>query len=91
MARIQLLNAKYMEKKDMVDMVCTCFRKPKEGEPSHSMNCNKLLEVITSEFPSLRVNLSTKISLGKTMKALGYDSTECSHVAHYKVVPLLVA
>jgi hypothetical protein len=55
------------------------------------MNCNKLLEVITSEFPSLKVNHSTKISLGKTMKALGYDSTECSHVAHYKVVPLLVA
>ena len=90
-ARIQLLNAKYMEKKDMVDMVCTCFRKPEKGEPSHSMNCNKLLEVITSEFPSLKVNHSTKISLGKTMKALGYDSTECSHVAHYKVVPLLVA
>jgi predicted P-loop ATPase len=90
-ARIQLLNAKYMEKKDMVDMVCTCFRKPEQGEPAHSMSCNKLLEVITNEFPSVKVTHSTKISLGRTMRALGYDSTECSHVAHYKVVPLLVA
>ena len=34
---------------------------------------------------------STRIYLGRAMKALGYESTECSHVAHYKVIPLTAA
>ncbi len=89
--RIQQLNVSYMAKKDMADMVCICFRKPKEGEPSRSMNCNSLMEIIIREFPTIQNTHSTKIHLGRTMKALGYESTEWGHVPHYKVIPLLVA
>lgn len=90
-ARIQELNLNYMEKKDIADIISICFRKPEPGEPSKSMNCDKLLEVITSEYPSVKVNHSTKIYLGRAMKALGYESTDRGHVAHYKVIPLKVA
>ena len=90
-ARIQELNLNYMEKKDIADIISICFRKPEPGEPSKSMNCDKLLEIITSEYPSVKVNHSTKIHLGRAMKTLGYESTDCGHVAHYKVIPLKVA
>ena len=90
-ARIQELNLNYMEKKDIADIISICFRKPEPGEPSKSMNCDKLLEVITSEYPSVKVNHSTKIYLGRAMKALGYESTDRGHVAHYKVIPVKVA
>ncbi|MBQ9236726.1 MAG: helicase [Prevotella sp.] len=90
-ARIQLLNVGYMEKKDMADMVSICFRKPANGECAHSMTSTKLLEVITTEFPTVNTCHSTKICLGRTMKALGYDSTDCGHITHYKVIPLKVA
>ena len=87
-ARIQELNQNYMEKKDIGEMVRVCFRKPQEGEPSKSMNCDSLLAVITHEFPSLKDSHSVRIALGRAMKSLGFDSTDCGHVAHYKVVPL---
>ena len=90
-ARIQELNQNYMEKKDIGEMVRICFRKPEEGEPSQSMNCDRLLAVITQEFPSLKDTHSTRIALGRAMKAFGFESTDCGHVAHYKVVPLRTA
>ena len=40
------------------------------------------------EYPSLRINHSTKVSLGRAMKELEFDHTEHSHVVYYKVVPL---
>ena len=90
-ARIQQLNVRYMEQRDMADMVGICFRKPKEGEPARSMSCNAMMEVMTREFPMLKNTHSNKIHLGRTLKALGYSSTDHGHVPHYKVVPLLVA
>lgn len=90
-ARIQQLNVGYMEKKDMADMIGICFRKPKEGEMPHSMNCSNLIEVIAKEFPTVKNTHSNKICLGKAMRALGYESSDCGHVPHYKVIPLMVA
>ena len=39
------------------------------------------------EFPPVKTNLSTKGILGRTMKELGFEKTEHSHVAHYKAIP----
>ncbi|MBR4651450.1 MAG: helicase [Prevotella sp.] len=85
-ARIQELNIRYMEQKDMADMVSILFRKPKDGEPTLSMTSSNLLEIIASEFPAVKTSQSTKVHLGKTMNALGYESTNCGHITHYKVV-----
>ena len=62
------------------------FRKPKDGEPTLSMTSSNLLEIIASEFPAVKTSQSTKVHLGKTMNALGYESTNCGHITHYKVV-----
>ena len=72
-------------------MVSACFRKPKEGEQVKSMNSSQMLAIINREYPSVKVNHSTKVHLGFAMKELGFEHTEHSHVAFYKVVPLKAA
>ena len=90
-ARIQQLNQNYLEQKDIADIVRSCFRKPEPGELAQSMNCERLLEIITKEYPSVKATHGTKVYLGKAMRTLGFESTDCGHVAHYKVIPLKAA
>ena len=90
-ARIQQLNQNYLEQKDIADIVRNCFRKPEPGELAQSMNCERLLEIITKEYPSVKATHGTKVYLGKAMHTLGFESTDCGHVAHYKVIPLNAA
>ena len=90
-ARIQQLNQNYLEQKDIADIIRICFRKPEPGELSQSMNCERLLEIITKEYPSVKATHGTKVYLGKAMHTLGFESTDCGHVAHYKVIPLNAA
>ena len=90
-ARIQQLNQNYLEQKDIADIIRICFRKPEPGELAQSMNCERLLEIITKEYPSVKATHGTKVYLGKAMHTLGFESTDCGHVAHYKVIPLKAA
>ena len=87
-ARIQQLNQNYLEQKDIADIIRICFRKPEPGELPQSMNCERLLQIITKEYPSVKATHGTKVYLGKAMRTLGFESTDCGHVAHYKVIPL---
>ena len=89
--RIQQLNQNYLEQKDIADIIGICFRKPEPGELPQSMNCERLLQIITKEYPSVKATHGTKVYLGKAMRALGFESTDCGHVAHYKVIPLKAA
>ena len=90
-ARIQELNQNYQEKKDIADIVAVCFRRPEPEEQPKSLNCDGLLEIITKAYPSVKSTHSTKIYLGRAMKALGFECTDCGHIAHYKVIPLKAA
>ena len=87
-ARIQQLNQDFMEKKDLVEMVCACFRIPEKGEASKSMNSSQLIAAIQRDFPTLPDTFGTKVKLGKTMNALGYESKSHSNIPFYQVVPL---
>ena len=89
--RIQELNQNYLAQKDIADMVRCCFRKPKPDEQSQSMNCDSLIEIISREYPSIKATHGTKVYLGRAMNALGYESTDRSHIAYYKVIPLKAA
>lgn len=90
-ARIQQLNINYMEQKDIADIIGLCFRKPEPGELPQSMSCEKLLQIITREFPTVKPSHGTKVYLGKAMRALGFESTDCGHISHYKVMLLKAA
>ena len=86
--RIQELNKDFMEKKDIAEIVNICFRKPNPGEVGQSMNSDKLLEIITKTYPTVKNKPGTKVYLGRAMRALGFDYTERGHVSYYKVIPL---
>ena len=86
-----MMNNNYMEQKDMAEIVTACFRKPEENETVKPLNSSQMLKLIQAKFPSLKSDHSTRIHLGQAMKELGYERTEWSHVAYYKVVPLLSA
>ena len=87
-ARIQQLNQDFMEQKDLTEMVSACFRIPEKGEASKSMNSSQLISAMQLGFPTLPNTFSTKVKLGKTMNALGYESKSHSNIPFYQVVPL---
>ena len=90
-ARIQELNQNYLEQKDIAEMVEICFRKPRVGEASKSMNSKMMLKQIQKDYPSVEITHSNRIKVGLAMNALGYESTDHSNVPFYKVVPLHAA
>ncbi len=85
--RIQELNLNYMEQKDIAEMIRVCFRRPKEGERIKSINSTEMLKIIQQEYPSIKIDRSSKIQLGFAMRDLGYERVEHSHVAYYKAIP----
>jgi hypothetical protein len=89
--RIQEMNQEFMEQKDMAEIVTACFRKPKDGEQVKTMNGTQMIKLMQKDYPSLKLDHSTRIHLGQAMKDLGYEHTEHSHVAFYKVVPKVKA
>ena len=86
-ARIQQLNHQFMGEKDLAKIVEVCFRKPKEGEQVKSISCAQILEIIHEKFSSVDVSMKNRMYLGRTLKELGYESVDHSHVAFYKAVP----
>jgi hypothetical protein len=80
-----------MEQKDMAQIIAACFRKPKADEVVKSMNSTQMLELIRRDYPSVKMDHSTRVHVGQAMKELGYEHKEHSHVAFYKVVPLHAA
>ena len=90
-ARIQDLNLDFMEQKDMAEMISVCFRKPKDNEVVKSMNSTQMLQLMQSEFSSVKVNHSSKVQVGFAMKELGYAHSKVGNVTFYKVVPLIAA
>ena len=85
--RIQELNLEFMEQRDIAEIVSICFRKPNPEEVGQSMNSDKLLEIITKHYPTVKKTTGARVYLGKAMRALGYAYTECGHKSYYKVVP----
>ena len=90
-ARIQQLNQDFMEKKDLGEMFMACFRQPHEGEEVKTMNCDQIMGIIQKDYPTLENTIGNRVRLGKTIKAMGFEHKEHSHVAYYKVVPLRAA
>ena len=89
--RIQRLNQKFMEQKDLGEIFAVCFRRPAEGEVVKTMNCDEIISIMRRDYPTLQTTIGNKVKLGKAIKSLGYKHKEHSHVAYYEVVPLRAA
>ena len=91
-ARIQQLNVGFMEQKDMAEMVRVCFRQPKEGEAAQNLNGTQMLEIISKQYPSVKVTQSARVQLGYALKELGYEQCKTTgNVKYYRLVPLVAA
>ena len=86
--RIQQLNQNYQEKKDLAEMISACFRKAKEGEKVKPINSTSVLQILQSDYTTLKITPGAKINVGRAMKELGVETCSFSNVAHYRVVPL---
>ena len=87
-ARIQQLNQNYQEKKDLVEMISACFRKPKANEVVKPINSTRVLQILQNDYTTLKITPGAKINVGRAMKELGVETCNYSNVAHYRVVPM---
>ena len=87
-ARIQQLNLGYMAQKDIGEMIEACFRKPKEGEHPTMLNAKEMLLQMQQEYPNIQVSHKEKLSLGRAMKELGYESHDRGNRPYYHVILL---
>ena len=87
-ARIQQLNQNYQEKKDLAEMISSCFRKPKSDEDVKPISSTRVLQILQSDYTSLSITQGAKVNVGRAMKELGVETISHGNVAHYKVVPL---
>ena len=87
-ARIQQLNQNYQEKKDLAEMISACFRKARADENVKPLNSTRVLEILQSDYTTLKITQGAKVNLGKAMKELGVEACGRGNVAHYRVVPL---
>ena len=90
-ARIQELNQSYMEQKDIAQIITAFFRKPKDDETVKSITSTQMLEMIRKDYPSVKIDHSTKVHVGFAMKELGYEHSKLGNVVYYKAVPKKVA
>ena len=87
-ARIQQLNQNYQEKKDLAEMISSCFRKPKSDEDVKPISSTRVLQILQSDYTSLSITQGAKVNVGRAMRELGVETISHGNVAHYKVVPL---
>lgn len=90
-ARLQELNLGYLEQKDMADIIAASFRKPMEGETVKPLSVTQMLEHIQVEYPSVKINHSSRIHLGRALKELAFERVNHSNQAFYKAIPLKAA
>ena len=86
-ARIQQLNLDHMAKMDLPDMINHCFRKPKQNEMSMPLSSDRILEILSGEFPNIKCDNRSKIHLGYALKQLGFDRKENRNGMLYYIVP----
>ena len=90
-ARIQELNLDHMAKMDLPDIIAHCFRKPTQNEATIPLSSDKILEIISWEFPNVKFDRSSKIILGKAFKVLGYEHKEGHDGRMYYAIPTKAA
>ena len=70
-SRIQEFNKPYFKEMDIEGMVDSCFRMPAEEEDGSWMPSSEVFKVLQEHYPMLNGSLSTKVRIGKVLKALG--------------------
>lgn len=85
--RIEALNLDYQFIPDLESMLDYCFRAPREGEQVKPIVAKDIVEMIAFEFPTVKVNMSTSVKVGRILKMRHFEGKPMTHGHAYFVVP----
>lgn len=83
---IQRANIQFQHKLDLEDIVTACFRIPKDSEKNTAMSINDIAEIVSQQYPLVKVSHGTKVRLGKTLKDLGFEQKTNQNRRLYYVI-----
>lgn len=86
---IQKANIQFQHQPDIEDIVRACFRIPNESEKVKAMTLNTIAEIVSSQYPLIKVDHKTKICLGRTFKEIGFEQKLEHNRRLYYAVPLI--
>lgn len=89
--RIEALNLDFQFIPDLESMIGYCFRAPREGEQVKPIITKDIVEMIATEFPTVKVNMSTSVKVGRILKMQHFEGKAMTHGHAYFVVPRRVA
>lgn len=85
-ARIQKANLPYFKTDDMEGILRLCYRLPEGEEQGEWLTCKEVCRKIASQNTNLKVNNSTRIRIGQTLKYLGCNSKRTARGIEYFLV-----
>lgn len=83
---IQTANAPFQHEVDLGTMLTTCFRLPEEGEKVTPMLTKQIIEELTTQFPTIKRNISFSVRVGKELNKLGFERKLLHRGVGYNVV-----
>lgn len=86
--RIQEMNNRFLDRKEISEIMPLCFRPSKEGEDVTPLGTKEIIDVITNNYLSVEKNHSTEIKVGQALKQLGYIQSRKGNARRYDIVPL---
>lgn len=90
-ARIQELNLSYQKTEDLEQMITTCFRKPKMGEKAEKYTTQQIMSAICKQYPKFQCNHATSVSLGISLRNMGYACNRSHTSRVYKMIQKRIA
>lgn len=87
-ARIQKANLPFFKTDDMEGILRLCYRLPEGEEQGEWLTCKEVCNVLSKQYPSMKVCNQTKIRIGQTLKYLGCTTKHTRYGAVYNLVSL---
>ncbi len=85
---IQHANAQYQDTLDLTTMIQSCYRLPREDEYAEPLSADEILNRISTDYPAIKLNSSTRVRLGLAMQQLGFLHKKGRDHNCYFAVPL---
>ena len=89
MALIERNNIAYQRVINMESMVEFCFRRPEDDESVSPMYIKEIVSRLKSEFPDISSSKGLFVSVGRTLKGLGYERKTMRQGNVYYIIPKL--
>ena len=69
-------------------MLCTCFRKPEDGERGCEMSSLDILTTVQQKYPKVKIDRKSQSILGANLSSMGITSRRTKNGKMYEVVQI---